>query len=334
MRMPAHVALLALGGILALALPPAAAQNIETVGAQALGMGGAFVAVASDGTASWWNPGGLAAGPFFDSSIGRGSEEPSPGSRANTTWFAIGTPPLGFSNYRFRLANLKSSDPTAGHRGNPDKDGGAVPVHAWQVSQWGLTLVQTLVPGVHAGATLKYVRGTVRIGVADAGLTGTALLDEAEVLSGGEVASHFDLDLGVLAVTGPVRLGALMRNLAEPEFGSGGPRLPRQLRVGAAFDAEAAGGPALLLSVDVDTLAYASASGERRIVAAGVEQWLGGRRIGVRAGVRQNQTGDRERVWTGGTSVRLGRSFYLDGYIVRGREAGEQGWGLATRVSY
>ena len=43
---------------------PAGAQIVESVGSRALGMGGAFVAVASDSTATWWNPAGLAAGPF------------------------------------------------------------------------------------------------------------------------------------------------------------------------------------------------------------------------------------------------------------------------------
>lgn len=140
--------------------------------------------------------------------------------------------------------------------------------------------------------------------------------------------------MGVLAVAGPVRLGALLRNLREPAFGLGGLRLPRQLRLGAAYDAAAAGGPALVVSFDADVRAYAAPTGERRIVAAGVEQWLGGRQVGVRAGVRQNRVGDRERVFTAGASVRLGGSLYVDGYIVRGRETGERGWGLATRVSY
>ena len=229
MRTPVSAALLALCGLFVLAAPRAAAQTIETVGSRALGMGGAFVAVASDGSASWWNPGALAAGPFFDSSLGRAFDAPSPRHRARTTWYAVGTPPLGLSNYRLRFAGTQSFDPTAGDAGNREQDGGPVlvPVHAWQVSQWGVTLVQTLLPGVHAGITLKHLRGTVRTGTADAGLSDEALLDVAEALSGGERTNRFDFDVGVLAVAGPVRLGALLRNLREPAFGLGGPRLPR-----------------------------------------------------------------------------------------------------------
>src|SRR5690242_5273284 len=48
----------------------AGAQTIETVGERAMGMGGAFVAVADDSTATWWNPAALAAGPFLDAAAG------------------------------------------------------------------------------------------------------------------------------------------------------------------------------------------------------------------------------------------------------------------------
>jgi hypothetical protein len=46
------------------------AQTIESVGERAQGMGGAFVAVADDGSATWWNPAALAAGPFVDVGLG------------------------------------------------------------------------------------------------------------------------------------------------------------------------------------------------------------------------------------------------------------------------
>ena len=52
--------------------PPARAQIYETVGTRAQGMGGAFVAVADDATATWWNPAGLATGAYFSTVIERG----------------------------------------------------------------------------------------------------------------------------------------------------------------------------------------------------------------------------------------------------------------------
>jgi len=52
--------------ILIIATTDSSAQIVESVGNRALGMGGAFVAVANDSTATWWNPAGLATGPYAD----------------------------------------------------------------------------------------------------------------------------------------------------------------------------------------------------------------------------------------------------------------------------
>ena len=56
----------------------AAAQTFENVGVRAQGLAGAFVAVADDATASWWNPAGLATGTYVSAVLERGrSTEPA-----------------------------------------------------------------------------------------------------------------------------------------------------------------------------------------------------------------------------------------------------------------
>ena len=50
----------------------ASAQVFEDIGMRAQGMGGAFVALANDATATWWNPAGLASGPYFSGIVERG----------------------------------------------------------------------------------------------------------------------------------------------------------------------------------------------------------------------------------------------------------------------
>jgi hypothetical protein len=323
---------------------PVSAQVVEMVGSRALGMGGAFVAVANDSSATWWNPAGLAAGPFFDMALARvvsEDREALPTWRERASWFALGTPPLGLGYYRFRITDIQPFDPTGGADPDREERRAGVPVRSLSASQFGITLVQTLLPGVHTGTTLKYVRGTLHRSRED-GLTPPAeLIDLGEALDGGDAEGRFDLDLGVLAVAGPVRLGGVVRNLREPEFGSAGAeasgipalRMSRQVRVGAAFDPGSTGGLPLTVALDADVREYDTTSGARRVVAIGGEHWLFDRRVGVRAGGRFNTVGAEDRAATAGVSVSLRSGMYIDGHVVRGT-TDEEGWGLAARVSF
>jgi hypothetical protein len=111
-------------------------------------------------------------------------------------------------------------------------------------------------------------------------------------------------------------------------------RLPRQIRVGAAFDPESATGVPLTVAFDADVRAYATPSGARRMVALGAEHWFLAKRVGVRAGGRVNTRGAGERSATAGLTVAVRGGLYLDGHAVRGGSADERGWGLAARVSF
>lgn len=326
------------------------AQILESVGSRALGMGGAFIAVASDSTATWWNPAGIAAGPFVDLGSGRDRvevTEQAPAWRHKSSWYALGTPTLGLSYYRFRITDVQSLGPIApGASGRPPERGD-VPVQSVALSQLGVTIVRSLVSGVHVGTTLKHVRGTVRSGPFDgidqSAASLSAALEQGDALEGGEAENRFDLDVGIIAVSGPLRLGAVVRNVREPEFftSADGPdalatgmRLPRQVRLGAAFDGAAVGSVPLTVAFDADVRTYLTTSGERRMIALGVEQWILGRRVGLRAGGRVNTRGARERVATAGLTVAAGGGLFLDGFAVRGGTEEERGWGLATRISF
>jgi hypothetical protein len=160
------------------------------------------------------------------------------------------------------------------------------------------------------------------------------LLDRGEELDGGDADNRFDLDAGVMAEAGPVRLGASMRNIRQPQFGGEAFQLPRQTRVGAAIDAEKAGGPPLVMALDADVRTYTTGTGDRRVIAAGAEGWLWARRIGVRGGARWNRVGAQERSATAGVSIAARSGLYVEGYVVRGGSAAERGWGLGTRVTF
>jgi hypothetical protein len=316
------------------------AQIVESVGSRALGMGGAFVAVANDSSASWWNPGALADGPFIDLAVAGSitdTSELTPASRDRASWVTLGTPPFGISYYRLRITEIDNVSSTAPPDASREDGLGTVPVRSLNSHHVGVTLVHSIVTGVHAGATVRYIRGSVSVGAGDASRSTTDLLEWGADLESGTSIQRFDVDVGALAVFGAFRAGALFRNLFEPEFDApAGPpvRLPRQVRVGGAFDGDAIDRLPLTLSIDADLLGYATAAGERRVVAFGAEQWLLKKRLGLRAGGRFNTVGAKDRAATGGVSVGLLPSVFVDGHVVRGGTADDRGWGIAARVSF
>ena len=323
--------------ILAGSAGTSSAQIVESVGSRALGMGGAFVAVASDSSATWWNPAGLAAGPFVEVAVDGGPVERAgdlPARRDRVLGVAVTVPALGFSYYRLRITDIQRSDPTDQPAASREDTQVGPSLRSFSAASWGVTLVHSVFSGVHVATTLKYVRGTVRQDTGTAGRSPSEWLDEAEGLDGGTADNRFDMDAGVLAVVGAVRVGAVMKNLLAPQFGDGAFRLPRQTRVGVALDAARGGRPGLILAADVDALAYETISGRRQMVAAGVEQWFGVQRFGVRAGGRVNLTGAHEGAATAGASVLVRSGLYIDGHVVGGGADAERGWGLAGRVTF
>jgi hypothetical protein len=324
--------------LVGLVLLPASAraQAIEVAGSRAPGMGGAFVAVASDSSATWWNPAGLAAGPFLDFAIYRnaleGGGQAAPAWRARLLDFSLGTPPAGISYYRFRLTDVQPLATTATGQGDRQSTRTGA-IRSIPASQLGVTLAHSLISGIHVGATLKYVRASVMAAAGEG--SSDQLLDAGDELDGADSHGTFDFDLGAIAVSGPFRAGAVVRNARQAGFGDGvGITLPRQVRVGGAFDGEAAGVIPLTVSVDVDVQRYDGPGGERRVIAAGAEDWLVPRRFAVRAGARFNSVGANDRALTAGSSVAVRSGLYVDAHVVYGGAADERGWGVAARVSF
>jgi hypothetical protein len=297
-----------------------------------MGMGGAFVAVADDSTATWWNPAGLASGAFSDMSLGRAATDlraDVPARRDRVSWFAVTAPSVGFSYYRLRITDIQRSGPTADPLVDREDTRNGLAVRSFSVNELGLTVVQSILTGIHAGATLKYERGTLRAGLDDASRPPSDVLDSGEELSGGDAEGRFDFDVGIIGVAGPVRLGAVMRNVRAPKFADGAFVLPRQTRVGAAVVTSS-----LTLAVDADAQTYVTGTGDRRVIAAGAEQWLAARRLGLRGGVRFNRVGARERAATAGVSVALRKGSYVEGALIRSGADAERGWTVGARVTF
>src|SRR5215212_8798922 len=80
------------------------AQSSELVGVRALGMAGAFTAVADDSTATWWNPAGLAGGAYFNGIIEY--DRPRNGADDPVRGVSLAFPALGISYYRLPLSQI------------------------------------------------------------------------------------------------------------------------------------------------------------------------------------------------------------------------------------
>lgn len=288
-------------------------------------MGGAFVAVANDSSATWWNPAGLAAGPFVDVTLGTASAGAGSAPGRTRAWgIAIAMPVLGASHYRLRITDIDQIDTTVAPAADRQEGRVGVPSQSLKLEQFGATLVHSLFPRLHAGATFKLVRGT------------------AEGTGGKSTENSVDADVGLLGVAGPVRLAFLARNLSQPVLhrpGEGpgdGLRLARHFRAGVAYDGDllpAGRSQPFIVSLDADLAAYDTARGPRRVVAAGAERWFAARRLALRGGARLNQVGSRERSASLGGSVALLKGIIADVHATAGSRA-ERGWGVVARASF
>jgi hypothetical protein len=328
MRRSLICGLLALLGTQALARP-ASAQSFEVLGTRAAGMGGAFVGVADDASAVYWNPAGLVLGGSYLSMLldnNQGKAEPEDITQAGSqsaTIIALTTLPLGVTYYRLSATTL-----------TPTEDPQSIQLERLTTHHAGVTFVQSLTDHIAVASTLKWVRGLAASGAVPPG-------DRDDLLDGsGELpdasTSKFDADIGVMAVFGVVRAGLTVRNVTEPDFStvSGDAlQLKRQTRAGMSY----VGVPGLIVAADVDLERVAGSLGEIRDVAAGAEAQLL-KRVALRSGFRFNtlgsEPGGHAPVYSLGASVATFRSLLVDAQVTLGSRSGDRGWGVAARLVY
>lgn len=308
-----------------LAAGPARAQpTFESAGERALGMGGAFVAVADDSTATHWNPAGLVGAGPAGMTIGvyrlqSGNPDAAPalglGKRSGTLT-SVGSYPLGISYGRFEMTDVVPNLGTG------------VGVQTLRTNQYSATVLQSLVQGLVIGATAKYLRGDVVTTSSDA-LTLGAALDATKSLRGHR-SGTFDVDLGVMADMQQVRVGVTFKNLTTPTFGDpaiGEMTIPRQTRLGVAV--LPTDGVTLAMDVDLDTVGLRGDL--RRMLAFGGESRLS-QRLAVRSGVRWSLSGDRRLVGSAGLSISLRKGLWLDGHYSQSHLDEVREFGVALRA--
>jgi hypothetical protein len=284
------------------------AQRIDDVGARAQGMAGAFVAVANDATATWWNPAGLAHGLSF---VDFTAEIDQDKGRA----VAVGFPSLGVSYYHRNISQIQPSNSTEpGGSGRQDLGaaGSGLPaVESVGVDQMGVAVAQSFGGHLVIGSTLKLERA--------------------------KSDTRADLDIGAMAAFGLVRLGIVMHDVSEPEFGSGSGALilQRRARAGVAVLAPSRGKfSEITVAVDAD-LTKANVEGrDERDVSAGAEFWLLGERIGVRGGAGKNTVGAGGSFGAFGLSVAPYRKVFVEGFMTRGASGTRDRWGIDLRLTF
>jgi hypothetical protein len=320
---------------------PSVAQPYEVVGTRAQGMSGAFVAVADDASAGWWNPAGLATGAIFNLVIekGRISEPPNseglePAMTSGSWGFALALPSLGINNYHVRVSQVEPLPGIA--KGDAARQEEGVPLaraHTLSLNQFGVTVGQSFGGHFVVGSTVKIVSGGVESAIVDGTRDALGVADDLDV----QHETKVDFDIGVMLAFSHLRVGAAMRNVTTPEFGEGADRVPldRQSRAGVAFLSGRLGIlESLVVDADFDLGSTSTPFGDTRHMAVGAEATMNNRRLLLRGGASRNSVGAARPAASTGVSYALTRGFFIEAAGTFGADDSLRGWSSDVRFSF
>lgn len=320
---------------------PASAQTFEVVGIRAQGMGSAFVAVADDATATWWNPAGLATGKLFSlvgehGEIANPAEPPDegPALRNSVTGFSVAFPALAVSYYRLRISEIApvfSTDPDSPDREDPGT--GEVRLRSLAITQYGTTIGESLGSHFVIGSTLKILSAGVAVSSAP---VGGDLLDRADDLDP-DGDTETDLDIGAMAAFGRLRLGVTVKHVTTPAFGDGADRFEfkRQARAGVALMTQGFGAvQALTLAADMDLTRTETVNGDISHFATGLEMWFANRHLGLRSGFSLDTIGETTPTGSVGISVGGPSGLLLDAAYLFGSDEARKGLNIGVSMTF
>ena len=294
--------------------PLARAQSYEGVGIRAQGMAGAFVAVADDATASWWNPAGLATSAVVCrrslSKAGQGGHW-GVALRISVPWPEL-LPPQYQPNTAIWLYRARRLKPT---RSRSCRNRSACAgLHGLSISlapRWASRSAATwLWPRRSSWCTSCRTR---------------------RAASTSARWRRF----------GPLRLGVTVRDVTSGTFESD----TGTLRTGAAsarrrgvcWCRPAGGSIGLTIAFDADLTEAPINGRDERQVAGGAEAWMLGRRLGLRGGLGAAISDDPDGdglFGAFGVSVSPYQRVYVGGAITRGADAERNRWGFDLRVTF
>ena len=327
--------------ILALLGGAGTAEAQAPLGTRAAGLAGAFVGVADDASAVYWNPAGLATGAVVSAIVTFASDETAPkvpqtaaGERHTGTMVALSLPPVGLAYYRVAAYGTEVATPAV--TGPQSREEVRRSVHALTTSTAGVSLLQSLTEYIVVGVTPKFVWASAASGVASDARAHDAL-STAESLDGFG-STKFDVDAGVMFAMQHIRLGLVGRNLTKPVFdvaedGIDGIELAREVRAGVGYGLTWPGITRLVVALDADLVSRVTPFGDRRDVAVGVETWWLAQRLGVRGGMRRSTTGESRAAAAVGVSAGLRPAMLIEAHGVFGQKE-ERGWSIGLRAGF
>jgi hypothetical protein len=314
------------------------AQTEPPAGVRATGMGGAFVAVADDASAVFWNPAGLASGSYFslaldDNRLQTPDQTSFPHQRS-AFMLAVGAPAVGLSYFSTTVTRAAAGTVSAGEL-VPGRRADGIFVERLAARHVGATVVQSVTRNLAIGATFRLVRGSASTGVVST--ADTSAFDAAGDLFPKKSTMKFDGDVGLMLASTYAKAGITVRNVLEPAFPTpDGASIPLERRV--------RGGVSLLVrqtitvAADVDFTKASTSLGEWRDAAIGAEA-RAARRVWVRGGIHWNTAGGGSGpgaapIASLGGSYAVYGSILADGQVSLGSENGDRGWGVGLRFVF
>lgn len=288
--------------VLIILMNVAGASAQAPIGTRAQGMAGAFVAVADDATAVYWNPAGIATGAFVSAVADLGAQHGE-----KTGFVGLSATAFGLAYYRAEAYGTGVSETAVTGAQGREEVGHSV--HALTTSVAGVSVLQSLSEHVVVGVTPKLMRGAAR-----------------DVTS-----TKGDVDAGAMFYASRVRLGVVAHNLTTPEFN--GIELKREVRAGAAVGSGWTGVSRVIVSADADLNARVAPDGDRRDIAGGVETWWMDQRLAVRGGVSRSTIGEARAAVAVGISAGLKPGVLLEAHVTRGDRM-QRSWSVGARMSF
>ena len=230
-----------------LALTTARFANAQSdVGARASGMAGAFVAVADDATAVYWNPAGVATGSIISVVLDAGrfrlgstALQSAQNEEDTGAIVALSATAIGLAYHRLGTYGIVAAEPAVMGSQSREEVRRGVRAHDARPPCRRASINQHIVVGV----TPKVMRA--------------------------EGHSAADVDVGVMAWVNHLRAGLLARHLTTPEFGDDGVgiALEREVLVGAAWGSGWTGVSRVPASLGFDLFARSTPAGGWRDVS-------------------------------------------------------------------